>query len=368
MEYVQMTIDEWASLKKEIAEEFARASASFVRIGYLLRKAEDSEGYKNDGYETLAEWAQSELGLTATYVSRFKAINAKYSVDGYSDRLKTEYIGYGSAKLGEMLALPDADMGMISPQTKRQDIRDLKEFNREAPEAEDGEAWARDMMEILPDSVMVALIAYHYDGKLTGRKCCEIVNPGGNKMLRTKAAMIAMSEQGLIVKTFGPAGGRRPVSWDELAQWMNEKEPFRAMKAEEPPEEVVPEPQKSDQTAPESDQTAPKSDQTTPESDQTAAENEQSAAENGQTDPEGGVEQKTDPQGEIVPEPEKETPPAEAQAPIAPAQKPAGSTAERDLQTMIKGLDKAVKGKNWDAALNLLEGIGAAVRKLKRLK
>ena len=77
MDYVQMTLDDWVSLKKEIAEEFARASASFVRIGFLLRKAEDSQGYRNEGYDTLTEWAQAELGITATYVSRFKAINAK---------------------------------------------------------------------------------------------------------------------------------------------------------------------------------------------------------------------------------------------------------------------------------------------------
>ena len=106
MDYVQMTLDDWVSLKKEIAEEFARASASFVRIGYLLRKAEDSQGYRNEGYDTLTEWAQAELGITATYVSRFKAINAKYSVDGYSDRLRTEFVGFGSAKLGEMRFIP----------------------------------------------------------------------------------------------------------------------------------------------------------------------------------------------------------------------------------------------------------------------
>lgn len=114
MDYVQMTLDDWMSLKKEIKEEFIKASTSFVRIGYLLRKAEDSEGYKNDGYDSLTEWAHDELGLTATYVSRFKAINAKYSEGGYSDHLLPEFVGYGSAKLGEMLALPDEDMQMLT--------------------------------------------------------------------------------------------------------------------------------------------------------------------------------------------------------------------------------------------------------------
>lgn len=86
MEYVQMTLDDWLLLKKEILGELARTSASFVRIGYLLRQAEDNEGYKNDGYDSLAEWAGAELGLSPSYVSRFKKINARYSVGGYRNR------------------------------------------------------------------------------------------------------------------------------------------------------------------------------------------------------------------------------------------------------------------------------------------
>lgn len=217
MDYVQMTLSDWMSLKKEIAEEFARASASFVRIGYLLRKAEDSEGYKNDGYDSLAEWAKAELGLTATYVSRFKAINAKYSVDGYSDRLRTEFLGFGSAKLGEMLALPDADMEMITPETKRDDIRALKEFNREAPEPEKGEQWITDLIAILKEDVREDIAKAQSLGTMTGRACSQILNPGGNRMMRTKAAMIAMSEDGLTVKTFGADGGRKKISWQEFA-------------------------------------------------------------------------------------------------------------------------------------------------------
>ena len=216
MDYVQMTLGDWMSLKREIAEEFARASASFVRIGYLLRKAEESEGYKHDGYDTLTEWAQAEFGITGTYVSRFKAINARYSVGGYSDRLQDRYVGYGSAKLGEMLALPDADMEMVTPQTKREDIRTLKQFNREAPAAE-GADWVTDMMHVNPDDVLEEIRKQHVLGTLTGKKCAEILNPGGSRMVRTKAAVIAMKDDGLIVKTFGPDGGRQEVSWQELA-------------------------------------------------------------------------------------------------------------------------------------------------------
>ena len=338
MDYVQMTLDDWVSLKKEIAEEFARASASFVRIGYLLRKAEDSQGYRNEGYDTLTEWAQAELGITATYVSRFKAINAKYSVDGYSDRLKTEFIGYGSAKLGEMLALPDGDMEMIRPETKRQDIRSLKEFNKEAPEAEDPEAWALEMMTVLSDGAVADLKKAVALGTLTGRSCREIINPSGNKMLRTKTAMIAMTDESLIVKTFGPAGGRRTVEWSELAEWIAAKAPFPDASE---PEEIMPEPEEPD-TKPQETEPAAAEEDTWEEPDTEEAEEEP------QEEPE-----------------EPKVSPAEAEEPIAPAQKQQPPQAERDLATMMSGLQKAVKARNWDAALSFAEGIEAALRKIR---
>ena len=342
MDYVQMTLDDWVSLKKEIAEEFARASASFVRIGYLLRKAEDSQGYKNEGYDTLTEWAQAELGITATYVSRFKAINAKYSVDGYSDRLKTEFVGYGSAKLGEMLALPDGDMEMIRPETKRQDIRSLKEFNKEAPEAEDPEAWALEMMTVLPDGAVADLKKAVALGSLSARSCREILNPSGNKMLRTKTAMIAMTDESLIVKTFGPAGGRRTVEWSELAEWIATKAPFPDASE---PEEIMPEPEETD-TKPQEIEPAAAEEDAGEESD--AEEAEEEAEEESQEEPE-----------------EPKASPAEAEEPIAPAQKQQPPKAERDLATMMGGLQKAVKARNWDAALSFVEGIEAALRKIK---
>ena len=88
MEYVQMTLNDWMSLKGKLEEELRGAAASFVRIGFYLRKIEESEGYKNDGSATLAEWAKDNYGLSASAVSRFMAINRKYSIDGYSDQLR----------------------------------------------------------------------------------------------------------------------------------------------------------------------------------------------------------------------------------------------------------------------------------------
>lgn len=396
MDYVQMTLDDWMSLKKEIKEEFIKASTSFVRIGYLLRKAEDSEGYKNDGYDSLSEWAHDELGLTATYVSRFKAINAKYSEGGYSDRLLPEFVGYGSAKLGEMLALPDEDMEMLTPEMKRSDIRALKEFNRDEPEAPDTESWILEMMEIIPEGVKEDLAKEYLQGALDGRKCAEIINPSGNSMKRTRAAMVAMTDEGLFVKTFGPEGGRRKISWQDFAQMLCERyEKWKPQESAAKPEENTRPATENAQHATESDQSATEDAQSEQDPDQEAQEAEEPAGEEkqpadgtgqGETAadvadsedaPAEGADQKANKEkpehiGEVTEMVSKKTaeimlPPEEPET-VAPAQKPEESKVYQDAKAMMDGINTAFARKDWDRILSLLEGLEPAIRKLRREK
>jgi len=386
MDYVQMTLDDWMSLKKEIKEEFIKASTSFVRIGYLLRKAEDSEGYKNDGYDSLTEWARDELGLTATYVSRFKAINAKYSAGGYSDPLLPEFVGYGSAKLGEMLALPDEDMEMLTPEMKRSDIRALKEFNRDEPEAPDTESWILEMMEIIPAEVKENLAKECLQGALDGKKCSDILNPSGNSMKRTRAAMVAMTDEGLFVKTFGLDGGRRKISWQDFAQMLCERyEKWKPRESAAKPEENCRPATENAQPATENAKSATEDaqseqenahpeqdpDQETEKAEEPAGEEKQPAEGAGQdetvaegTDPEGDKEEQpaedaVEESADIMPAPEE---------PVAPAQKPEESKTYQDAKAMMDGINTAFVRKDWDRMLSLLEGLEPAIRKLRREK
>ena len=63
------------------------------------------------------------------------SINKEYSIDGYSERLRPEYAELGRSQLEEMLKLPDSDRQMIQPETSREDIRELKRFNKIEPAA-----------------------------------------------------------------------------------------------------------------------------------------------------------------------------------------------------------------------------------------
>ena len=54
----------------------------------------------------------------------------KYSVQGDTPELREQYRDFNFSQLTEMLQLPEDDHAMIRPETKREDIRDLKKFNK----------------------------------------------------------------------------------------------------------------------------------------------------------------------------------------------------------------------------------------------
>ena len=87
-----------------------------------------------DGAADVFEFAQKEYGLGKSTVSRFIAINEKYSEGGNSLELKAEYKAFSSSKLSEMLTLPDAEVELITERTTIKEIRELKNFNQQEPE------------------------------------------------------------------------------------------------------------------------------------------------------------------------------------------------------------------------------------------
>ena len=116
----------YGDFKRELDKTFTGISEGFVRAGYLLKQARDTDILKESGYKSVTEFAAAEYNLTETYVSRFIAINDRYSEGGYSDRLQERYQGYGMTKLAEMLTLPEQLADAIPPELSREEIRDVK--------------------------------------------------------------------------------------------------------------------------------------------------------------------------------------------------------------------------------------------------
>ena len=133
-EYTQITLTEWLSWKEDIRRKLQETAGNFVHIGYRLKQIRDSGMY--DGCQDIFEFAQKEYGLSKSTVSRFIAINEKFSEGGNSLELRAEFRGIGSSKLSEMLTLPDADCMLITERTTVKEIRELKEFNRQEPPAD----------------------------------------------------------------------------------------------------------------------------------------------------------------------------------------------------------------------------------------
>lgn len=217
MEYTQLTLNDWLAMKSELEDELRGAAAGFVRIGYLLRKIDESEGYKQDGCDSLTEWAEKEYGLSASSVSRFIAINKRYSIDGYSKQLRLEYAKYGQAKLQEMLTLPEEALQMVSPEMKRADIREIKAFERQAPNEEPAEQdteihpW---IIEFIKANNLKSLRDTRAFAENDLDQLIGEVNPTGTKTFRHKRTMVSMFSDKIMVREFPNPPER--MEWKEF--------------------------------------------------------------------------------------------------------------------------------------------------------
>ena len=117
--------------RAELGAELASASESFVRIGYLLKVARDTDILKYSEHTTYVDFAKTEFGLDKTQVSRFIRINDRFSEGGNSMELKEEYKGFGTRKLGVMLTLPEEITEELSPEYTVEDIETIQKEVKE---------------------------------------------------------------------------------------------------------------------------------------------------------------------------------------------------------------------------------------------
>ena len=207
MEYTQITLNDWMEMKQKLKQELLGVKQSFVRIGYALRKIDDAKMYEQDGYKSIAEFAKAEYGLEGSTVSRFMSINREYSVDGYSERLKPEYADFNRSQLEEMLKLPESDREMITPDTARKEIRDIKKFNQMEPQegvADDVTDLIRHFGEDNADTLrklyQCGIADNLYDNI---NRLVEIVNPGGSRSYRKGLFFLMFHEDCLKYKKYG---------------------------------------------------------------------------------------------------------------------------------------------------------------------
>lgn len=207
MEYTQITLNDWMEMKQKLKQELLGVKQSFVRIGYALRKIDDAKLYGQDGYKSVAEFAKAEYGLEGSTVSRFMSINREYSIDGYSERLKPEYADFNRSQLEEMLKLPEADREMVTPDTARKEIRDIKKFNQAEPQegiADDVTELIRHFGEDNADTLKKLYQCGIADNLYENiNRLIEIVNPGGSRSYRKGLFFLMFHEDCLKYKKYG---------------------------------------------------------------------------------------------------------------------------------------------------------------------
>lgn len=153
MDELTITKD-YRAFKAELDSEIKREAEGFVKIGYLLRLARETDILQQSEYENVNDFAKKEYGLDPSQVSRFISINERFSEGGYSAKLEDKYEGFGVAKLSIMLQLPDAINEELTPEYTKAEINILREEVKEEAKTSDLEI----MMEPQTDDPIEAAI------------------------------------------------------------------------------------------------------------------------------------------------------------------------------------------------------------------
>lgn len=147
----------YEEFKTELDTELSKSAEGFVRIGYLLKLARDTDVLAGR-YSSVTEFAQAEYGIDKTTVSRWMRINDKFSECGYSDQLLEQYRGFGYAKLSLMLQIPDAINETLTPAYSKADIQQIKEDVDTEKQVSDIEVMIDEMEHPQTDDRLLAFV------------------------------------------------------------------------------------------------------------------------------------------------------------------------------------------------------------------
>lgn len=227
MEYVQLSLDDYIQCKTEIKENLTGIVKSFVKIGWQLTRINASKAYTLDGYNSITEFAKAEYDMNPDGVSRFMNVYERYSLPGDTPELQEQYKDFKFAQLSEMLQLPEEDQQLVTPETKRADIRELKKFNKENehnPEqllnwknGEDNKIYET-IFEFFKSSREILNDLFGSDAYRAGNigQMVDIVNPSGTRSYRKNTVFLMMYglDKGIMVKQIPQ--GTENMPWSEF--------------------------------------------------------------------------------------------------------------------------------------------------------
>lgn len=200
----------YGEYKAALDGELQRSAESFVRIGYLLKVARDTDILAESGYRSVNEFADKEYGLDKSQVSRFIRVNDEFSENGYSDRLQERYSSFGYTKLSMMLLLPAEINEELSGNYSKADIQAIREEVDSEKEKTDIEVMLEEKDERQQDRSVLGKVLYQlgndvpeaylgmydavcntvYDGSIRpgAEKLMDVLAPAGEAIIFVRIA------------------------------------------------------------------------------------------------------------------------------------------------------------------------------------
>lgn len=189
----------YSQFKSELDYELNKAAQGFVRIGYLLKQARDTDVLKDSPYQNVVEFAEAEYNLDKTTVSRFMSIHDRFGDPKDPEQLQEKYRAFGIKKLAMMLTLPDKLNEVLTDDYSAAEIKTIKDevdeekkitpievMTEDAPKAqEDLSILAKVLYKIgeAAPEMMEQLLELDYLGvNITNQMLLETLAPAGQKM------------------------------------------------------------------------------------------------------------------------------------------------------------------------------------------
>ncbi len=224
----QITLTEWAETKRAFEQAIMDVKTGFVRTGYYLRKIRDGRLYENDGYDSLAKWAQEKYNLNGSTVSRLITINEQYSEGGFSRVLDEKYKGFSFGMLVEMKNISPEGRQMLTPETPREDVRELRRYEQAAAEADpeeektEAESEFEDIFrDYLDTNFTEDADVEMWEGVLASSdiefEVKDIICPAGQKMWRNGGKLLMFKTDGITIKK-SFFGEQAAVAWGEFIE------------------------------------------------------------------------------------------------------------------------------------------------------
>lgn len=232
MEQLRLTLPELEQEEKQIRENLGGIVRNFVKTGWHLSRIDRSGAYKLKGYHSVTEYARETFGMAPDGVSRFIHVYEKYSIQGDTPELREEYRDFNFSQLTEMLQLPEEDHTMIRPETKREDIRDLKKFNKQSEHNPDNLLnWQQDPDDIIREAVKEFFkdrkkdLNEIYDQYGVGpyqeediKKMARFLYHEKKKKFQTNRVFVMLYPDQVFIKSFD--GELHDITWPEFFQTM----------------------------------------------------------------------------------------------------------------------------------------------------